>query len=342
MKARLLSGMAGVGVSILLGTAIFGAMRGCSAENAPPDPEAFQKDKERVYQTVSADDEAGFTRMPAPKPGEWLSLYRESPQPLEKFKSQARIRPTPERRTIVLQPLGPFTDDQKKMLQAMKAYAEAFYQLPARVEDPMPAVPKEFEEDPDWVRMVPINHRHDGYTRQCNADTILEKSLSKKVPKDAVLYLGITLEDLYVPSMNYVFGLGSFDKRVGVYSLIRYFPEFWGMTRKEGDERLALLRACKVLNHEAGHIFGLKHCIFYQCSMNGSNSLKETDAAPIHFCPVCHRKILWSIGFDPLKRYTDLEAFYKTNAMKDEAAWIAARIEHWKKVQQAESAQKDE
>lgn len=345
MKDRILSGMAGVGVAVLLGTSIFAVTRGCSAENTappPPSPEEFQKEKEKVYQGISADDEAGFTRMPPPNPGEWLASYREVPQPLEKFKSQARIKPTAERRTIVIQPMGPFNEEQKKVLAAMKDYAEAFYQLPARVEDPIPIVPNDKLEDSDWVRMLGVNQRRKDYERQCNADTILDQYLSKRVPKDAVAYLGITLEDLYVPSLNYVFGLGSSEKRVGVYSLVRYYPEFWGETRKEGDDVVALVRACKVLNHEVGHIFGMKHCIFYKCSMNGSNSLKETDAAPIHFCPVCHRKLLWNMKCDALKRYADLKTFYESHGMKGEAEWTTTRIENWKKVLQVESAKKDE
>ena len=91
------------------------------------------------------------------------------------------------------------------------------------------------------------------------------------------------------------------EKKVGVYSLCRYYPEFWGGKSKAEDEVTGLRRACKVLNHETGHMFGITHCVFYHCSMNGSNSLSETDTAPIHFCPVCQRKLSWNIGFAPLK-----------------------------------------
>lgn len=344
MRARILSCMAGAGVAIVLGVGLFSATRGCSAENqaAPSDPEAFQKEKERVFALQAPEDEAGFTRMPPPKPGEWLATYREPPQPVEKFKVQAKIKPTADRRTIVIQPLGGFNAEQKKILEIMRQYAEVFFQLPARLEPEMEFPPKGTEEDPDYVRMVPIGNRREGYDRQYDADTILEKILLKKVPKDAAVYVGITMQDLYVPSLNYVFGLGSFEKRVGVYSLIRYFPEFWGRERKAGDDVLALTRSCKVLNHEIGHIFGMKHCIFYKCTMNGSNSLAETDAAPIHLCPVCHRKMLWSIKFDPLKRFDTLRAFYKENGLAAESDWMSARIENWKKLSNKKDALENE
>lgn len=32
--------------------------------------------------------------------------------------------------------------------------------------------------------------------------------------------------------------------------------------------------------------------------MNGSNSLEEEDVIPFHLCPVCLRKLHFSIGFD--------------------------------------------
>ncbi|MBI3832103.1 MAG: hypothetical protein HY291_21460 [Planctomycetes bacterium] len=343
-KDRILTCVAGFGAALVLGVVIFSVAKSRGEENAAPlpDPAAFQKEKERVYATIVPDDEAGFVRKPSPKAGEWLATYNEPPQALEKYKQQAKVKPTKDRRTIVLQPLGAFNDEQKKVLEAMKDYAEAFFQLPARIEEPMAFPPKGMEEDDALVRMIPIGHRRAGYDRQYNADTILEKVLKKNLPKDAVVYLGITMQDLYVEQLNYVFGLGSFDKRVGVYSLVRYFPEFWGNERKDGDDVLALTRACKVLNHETGHMFGLKHCIFYKCSMNGSNSLAETDAEPLHYCPVCHRKLMWGLELDTVKCYEDLGAFYAQHGMKEEAAWTKDRLERWKKVLATEAAKKDE
>lgn len=43
--------------------------------------------------------------------------------------------------------------------------------------------------------------------------------------------------------------------------------------------------------HEIGHMFGLRHCIYFSCLMSGSNHLEETNAKPIEFCPVCIRKL---------------------------------------------------
>ena len=319
-------------------------LRAAGIGEATPDANNTDEEiKRHVYASILPEDAKDFVKMGPPQQGEWLARFREEPQSLEKYKFTVRIRPTPQRRTIVLQPLiepgvAERGAEEKKFLEALREYCEVFFQLPARVAEPLELAVERME----LKRNLPIGHRHGIYGCQYDADKILDHLLFKKLPEDAVAYLGITMADLWSGDLNYVFGLGSMDRRVGVYSLCRYFPEFWGRTREAGDEELALRRACKVLNHETGHIFGLGHCVFYHCSMNGSNSLAETDLAPIHFCPVCHRKLQWNIGFDPLKRYEALQSFYQKHKLAQDAAWLATRIQNWKLTAAREKVAKDE
>jgi archaemetzincin len=302
------------------------------AGEATPAEDAREPVKAHVYQSVLPEDERGFARLKAPKAGEWLYIYKEPAQTLAIYRAMTFVRPDAKRKNIVLQPLGPMDDEQQKTLEAMREYAEIFFQTPARVAKPMElSIP-----DMQLVRQVPLGNRHGTYDRQYDADKILEHLLHKNLPDDAVAYLGITLVDLWSGDLHYVFGLGSLNKRVGIYSLCRYFPEFWGREHSEDTDVMALRRACKVLNHETGHLFSLTHCIFYRCSMNGSNSLGETDDAPMEYCPVCHRKLMWNIGFDALKRYEALLAFYKKHKLDPEAEWMAKRIKDWKQVLQKE------
>ena len=151
--------------------------------------------------------------------------------------------------------------------------------------------------------------------------------LTTRLPADAFCILAITMEDLYPePSWNFVFGQASLRDRVGIYSFARYDPAFYGEPRAAGYDMLLLRRSCKVLAHETSHMFGLAHCTYFNCLMNGSNHLVESDRRPLHLCPVCLRKLQWSIGFDVLKRYTELERLNRTNGFMDEAGWLSRRI----------------
>lgn len=61
---------------------------------------------------------------------------------------------------------------------------------------------------------------------------------------------------------------------------------------KSGDSIAWKRRACHVIVHEIGHMFGIWHCVFYECTMNGFNSAYEQDRYPDRqLCPVCIKKL---------------------------------------------------
>ena len=140
-------------------------------------------------------------------------------------------------------------------------------------------------------------------------------------------YDAITMEDLYPdPSWNFVFGQASLRDRVGVFSFARYDPAFYGEERGKDYQEILVRRTCKVLAHEIGHMFSLQHCIFFKCVMNGSNHLQESDARPLTLCPVCLRKLQFSIGFDVVDRYRKLLDFYQRAGFDPETQWVARRL----------------
>jgi archaemetzincin len=151
--------------------------------------------------------------------------------------------------------------------------------------------------------------------------------LRTRFPDDAFALLGITMTDLYPdPKWNFVFGEASLQDGVGVYSFARYDPRFYGDAPGADFGNLILRRSSKVLAHETGHMFGMEHCIWYRCVMNGSNHLEESDARPLHLCPVELRKLQWSIGFDVVERYRRLRDFDRQAGFLDEAVWLDKRI----------------
>src|SRR4030095_8181193 len=111
------------------------------------------------------------------------------------------------------------------------------------------------------------------------------------------------------------------------YSFARYDPAFYRLPRGTNYERVVLRRSCKVLVHETTHMFGITHCIYFSCVMNGSNHLEESDRRPFHLCPVCLRKLHHNVEFDVLKREGDLLEFYRQNQFSGEAQWTSRRLE---------------
>ena len=52
-----------------------------------------------------------------------------------------------------------------------------------------------------------------------------------------------------------------------------------------------LLRVARTASHEIGHCFGMDHCMYYACIMQGTCSLLEDNRQPPYLCPVCEAKV---------------------------------------------------
>lgn len=105
---------------------------------------------------------------------------------------------------------------------------------------------------------------------------------------DHELIVAFTTEDLYVPELNFVFGLASIRDGVAIVSLHRLLETFYGRTSK-GD--LLLKRTIIEAAHELGHLLGLGHCEDPRCVMFFSNSILDTDTKTHVMCARCHRKV---------------------------------------------------
>ncbi|MGM0558488.1 MAG: archaemetzincin [Myxococcota bacterium] len=101
--------------------------------------------------------------------------------------------------------------------------------------------------------------------------------------------------------------------------------DFDGVAPDLTREQVVLRRNLKIVLHELGHTFGIRHCQHYKCIMNGSNSLRETDEAPLHMCPVDLRKLQHAVGFDIDQRYRELGDFYEKHGLMGEARFVLAR-----------------
>ena len=266
-----------------------------------------------------------FRRMADPKPGEWRAEHPEPDQTFQQFAANRPLRPTVGRHTIYLAPLGPMTGTDRGRLEVLRQFLELYYCLPARMGRPLSldgVTSRERTAGSLGSRRGPGT-----MVRQYLSEDILHRVLLPAVPQDAVCLQAVTMEDLYPePSWNYVFGQALLSGRVAVYSLVRFYPAFWGMPDSPDQEKLGFARGLKLLVHETGHVFGVAHCQTYECAMNGTNSLQESDPRPIHLCPECLKKFRWNIGFDMIKRYEGLLAFYSARGMEAEAVWVQKRL----------------
>src|SRR5437867_3638436 len=241
-----------------------------------------------VLQRALTPDINSFDPIPKPGPSDWLAVHEERGQTFGEFKAAQTNRPTQTRRVIYLQPLGDFAPERSPSINKLQKFAAAFFAMEVKSLPPI---------NIDASKFTKRRNPYTGNSQILTGDVL--NFLKTRLPADAFCILAITMEDLYPePAWNFVFGQASLRDRVGVYSFARYLAD---------DPKLVLRRSCKVLAHETSHMFGMAHCIFYRCIMNGSNHLAESDARPMTLCPIDLRKLQWSVGFDVQQRERTLQ-----------------------------------
>ncbi|XP_013394167.1 archaemetzincin-2 [Lingula anatina] len=265
-----------------------------------------------------------FLPMPKPHDMDWLAHHPEKGQTFEQFVAQPHNKPDAKRNVIHLLPLRFFEKSvPDDALEALKEYASYFF-LGMKVK---------ILKGKYFAKKVVHRKNPDTGHKQVNAEHILLHMLGL-VQENSYCVAGITLCDLYPrEEWNFVFGLASLSSRCGVYSLARYLPGFGEEEEEEGEteeESVAsanlIRRACLLMCHEIGHMFGLRHCIYFKCIMNGSNHLMEFDRKLLFLCPVCLRKLHHSLAFDIVERYKNMLVFCEKYGITDEAEWLRRRI----------------
>lgn len=254
---------------------------------------------------------------------DWISAHPEEPQDFESFyRDQFRKTPNATHNTIYIQTIGSFGESGAQTNQYVKLlrdYCKAFFHgLTVSL-------------------LPPVTVAETGCSFRINSNSYnlqiltgdLFRFLGNKKPQDAFCIIGITMIDLYPSdSWNFVFGQASLCNGMGVFSFARYDDNFYSrgyagrlkkqLSLKKGDYSVfdayytppisstLLLRSCKTMTHEIAHMFGLRHCQWLSCVMQGSNHLEESDRRPLDMCPICLRKLQVAIGFKIAHRYKAL------------------------------------
>ena len=176
----------------------------------------------------------------------------------------------------------------------------------------------------DLIKQHKITVREDrGYGPQTNAGEVLTALKDYKMT-DTFCTLAVTNNDLYPKEeWNFVFGLANMDSRCGVFSFRRQMDEIDDDLPADEMRRKFLELSVGTMVHEIAHMFGLKHCIYYECTMNGSNGLFETNRRPnAGMCPMCLYKLKANIKFDTRERYEKLLEASKACGFTDKAEKI--------------------
>jgi archaemetzincin len=108
------------------------------------------------------------------------------------------------------------------------------------------------------------------------------------VHADSWRVLGITMVDLYIPILTFVFGEAQMGGPCGIVSGHRLRQEFYGLP---GDEALFERRLATEAAHELGHTLQLTHCDDYQCAMAPSHGVEWMDLKLSFLCPACEARI---------------------------------------------------
>jgi archaemetzincin len=250
----------------------------------------------------------------APGPSDWLAQHDEPGQTFEEYLSSHPVMPDAAHNIIYIQPLGEFSEKHREILKLTADFLGRFFNLPVITKPRLP-----FSIIPDRARRT---HPSWG-DRQIHAGYVLDDVLRPRLPRDACVYIGLTASDLWPGrGWNFVFGMASLRERVGVWSLYRY-----GDPATDDEAfRLCLRRTLKVATHETGHMFSLLHCTAYECNMNGSNHLAESDRCPLWLCPECMAKICRLTGVQPVERYRRLAGFCEDNGLKEELDFFRKSI----------------
>lgn len=165
----------------------------------------------------------------------------------------------------------------------------------------------------------------------------LKKLQRKRRNRHELFSVGVTMADIYPRAdWNFVYGSASIDEGIGIYSFARLDPLFPHASSEilqrpctDNERVLILRRAVSTYLHEVMHLFGLEHCTYYVCLMNGANCENEMDGQLLYLCPICLRKMYSSFGkqhFNIMQMYRGLVELSRRVGFQDEVKWYEIRL----------------
>lgn len=118
------------------------------------------------------------------------------------------------------------------------------------------------------------------------------RRMQDHVRPDTWRVLGVTMVDLYIPILTFVFGEAQIGGACAVVSGHRLRQEFYGLP---ADKELFVGRLQKEAVHELGHTLELTHCDDYSCAMAPSHAVEWIDLKESALCRSCAEQALGAV-----------------------------------------------
>ncbi|CAF0744533.1 unnamed protein product [Adineta steineri] len=278
---------------------------------------------------VTKEIEESFQPVPRPNGGDWLAQHNERGQTMESFQqTSSKAIPHGTHKTIYIQPIGSFNHPRAAPLDVIIKFVRIFFSG-CEVEL-LPTV--DFTKD---MRKRDLGGQPQYLTGDFH--NYLVQTRPQRDPRRELLCVAVTMADIYPgEGWNFVYGEARPKDGVGVYSFARLDPLFYRADFEEilrtsltEEHRILMFRRCiKVLLHEIGHLFGLNHCIYYVCLMNGANNEKEMDRQPLYLCPICLCKLHSTLQFDVQHLYETFADQCDKHGLEAECSWYQKRLEY--------------
>ncbi|KAL6709386.1 hypothetical protein ACN47E_001793 [Coniothyrium glycines] len=106
------------------------------------------------------------------------------------------------------------------------------------------------------------------------------------------------------------------SKQSAMRSAVNAGSRFSAQSDDANLQALWFARLARTVSHELGHCFGIAHCVYYACNMQGTAGIKEDLRQPPYLCPIDEAKVCHAI-VDELQRGKE----------QDKVEWARRRCE---------------
>ncbi|MBI5869080.1 MAG: archaemetzincin family Zn-dependent metalloprotease [candidate division Zixibacteria bacterium] len=146
-----------------------------------------------------------------------------------------------------------------------------------------------FSAGVDILQGVDLPEEAENEQRSQYYSTVILTKLELMRQGESERLLGITEEDLYIPTVPFVYGEADPAAGCAVISFYRMRQEFYGESE---DDQQIFSRALKEAITQVGRLYQLGHCSNPRCVMYHSKSMVDIDTKADKFCDNCRRRLV--------------------------------------------------